>query len=327
MRLRLTRRAADTEVELSLQLRNRVPRVWQALVAGAIDVRRARVITDGTMDLSIAAARQVVERVIDDAGNRTTGELRARIQQLCIEVDPDAAKDRYERAVSNRRIVREPTDRGTANLLGLDLAPHDTAAATRRINRLALAAKTKEDPRSMDQIRADVFLDLLMGKALDSSGARPVVDIQVPLDTLTATSNGPDELNGYGPVIADIARQVAEEQHDAEWRYTVTHPESGQAIATGTTRRRPTSGQRRAVEARDRTCIFPGCQMPASNCDLDHRVPWAQGGKTRTCDLAALCPYHHVIRHRGWSYRRLPDGDCLWTSKLGHRYTTSGRPP
>jgi hypothetical protein len=35
-----------------------------------------------------------------------------------------------------------------------------------------------------------------------------------------------------------------------------------------------------------------------------------------------------VIRHlAGWKYERLADGDYLWTSPLGLRYTTSGRPP
>ena len=325
--LRLTRRAADADLELSLLLRNRVPRVWQAMVAGTIDVRRARVIADGTLHLSVGAAREIVERVIDHAGNLTTGQLRARVQRLCIEVDPDAAQHRYERAVKDRRLVLEPTDQGTANVHGLDLPPHQSASVMRRLNRLAQRLNSKDDPRTMDQIRADLFLSMLGGEDVGTPRAKAVVDIQIPFDTLIGASDDPGELNGYGPVVADIARQVAEEQHDAEWRYSITDSESGQMITSGTTRRRPNAKERRHVEARDRTCMFPGCRMPATNCDLDHRIPWAQGGATRTCDLAALCRHHHVVRHRGWGYRRILDGDYLWTSKLGHNYTTSGRPP
>jgi hypothetical protein len=129
-------------------------------------------------------------------------------------------------------------------------------------------------------------------------------------------------------VIADIARQVAENQHGAEWRWTLTHPDTGQVIDNGTTRRRPTAAQRRHVEARNRTCVFPGCRMPAVDCDLDHRRPWADGGPTTERNLAPLCRHNHGTKHRcGWTYRRLPNGDYLWTSRLGHTYTTSGHPP
>ena len=102
----------------------------------------------------------------------------------------------------------------------------------------------------------------------------------------------------------------------------------GAALDTGTTRRRPGARQRRAVEARDRTCVFPGCRMPATACDVDHRIPWSEGGRTVTADLAPGCRHDHNIRHRfGWTYHRLPNGDYCWTTALGHTYTTSGRPP
>ena len=49
--LRLTRRAADHELALAIDLTRRLPRVWEALTAGKIDVRRARVIVAGTAHL------------------------------------------------------------------------------------------------------------------------------------------------------------------------------------------------------------------------------------------------------------------------------------
>jgi hypothetical protein len=34
------------------------------------------------------------------------------------------------------------------------------------------------------------------------------------------------------------------------------------------------------------------------------------------------------LRHKfGWTYKPIPGGDYLWTSRLGLKYTTSGRPP
>ncbi len=69
--------------------------------------------------------------------------------------------------------------------------------------------------------------------------------------------------------------------------------------------------------------------MPATDCDLDHRIPHAEAGPTLTPNLAPLCRHdHHIIRHRaGWTHKPLPNGGHQWTSKLGHTYTTSGTPP
>jgi hypothetical protein len=72
----------------------------------------------------------------------------------------------------------------------------------------------------MDQLRADVMLDLLVGadghrRRTDKTvaavgGAVGVVDIRVDLATLCRLVDHPGELAGYGPVIADIARRAAE---------------------------------------------------------------------------------------------------------------------
>jgi len=328
--LRLTRRAADNELALAFDLRRRLPRVWDLLVSGEIDVRRARVFAAGTLHLPDVNARVVVDEVAPVAARLTTSQLAARIRRLCIEVDPEDAERRYAEAVADRRVVCEPTEAGTANLLGLDLAPDRVAAAARHINSLARGLKVDGELRTMDQIRADVMLDLLggAGAAGGTGGDRGMVDIRADLETLARLSESPGELAGYGPVVADVARQVAESQSGAEWRYTVTDPESGQVVVNGTTRRRPSTGQRRQVEARNPMCVFPGCRMPAAQCDLDHRVPWSEHGPTSVDNLVPLCRHDHRIRHQaGWAHESLDDGDHRWTSGLGHVYTTSGRSP
>jgi hypothetical protein len=327
--LHLTRRAADTELAFALDLRDRFPRLADMLEAGEVDVRRARTIERNTVHLTDEAARKVVDRLVDVAARLTTGELAARVRRLCIEADPGEADARYVWSVANRRVVTEPTESGTANLLGFDLPPNRVAALTRRINTIARSLRGGGETRTMDQLRADVYLDLLAGSNRQTSNGAGVVDIRVDLDTLAALTEHPGELDGYGPVISDIARQAAENQQRCEWRYTITDTQTGQAVHIGTTRRRPTMSQRRIVEARHSTCIFPGCRMPATGCDLDHRIPWSQGGPTTVEHLAPLCRHDHItIRHHaGWTYQQLPNGDYRWTSRLCHTYTTTRAPP
>ena len=327
--LSLTRRAADATLFMALDVTRRLPRVWEALASGNIDVPRARVIAHGTTHLSVAGARQVAERVIDRASSWTTGQLGAQIRRLCIDVDPAEAAQRYDDAVADRRVVCAPTEDGTADLLGLNLPPQRAAAAMRHINRLARRLRTAAESRTMDQLRADVALDLLTGAHAHGSGTdRGVVDIRVDLATLTHLTEDSGKLAGFGPVIADIARQVTEAQRDAEWRWILTDRDSGQPLAGGTTRRRPTSAERRHVEARDGCCVFPGCRMPGSASDLDHRIRYADGGPTDQHNLAPLCRHDHRTRHdSNWTYERLPNGDYQWTTRLGHHYRTSGQPP
>jgi hypothetical protein len=327
--LRLTRRATENELSFALELQRRLPAVWEALVRGDIDVRRAQAITRGTEHLSAAAAQGVLERIIEAAPNLTTGELRARIERLCIEADPEAARERYEHRVKDRRLIAESTTDGTGNLLGLDLPPHRVAAISRKVNHLARSLNTKGENRTMDQLRADVYLDLLQGTTTDGNGkADGGVHISTGLDTLVGLAAHPGELNGYQPVIADIARQVAEQQEDAEWRWSVTDPATGHVVHDGITRRRPSAALRRSVQARDTTCVFPGCRMPSVDCDINHTKRWVDGGETTEANQAPLCRHGHIIKdHIGWTYLRLPNGDYRWTSKLGHTYTTSHRPP
>jgi uncharacterized protein DUF222 len=123
-----------------------------------------------------------------------------------------------------------------------------------------------------------------------------VVDIQVALSTLLGLTDFPAELAGYGPVIADIARQVAAEQTDATWRFSVYDP-LGNLIHHGITKRRPRAEDVAFVRARDKTCRAPGCRMPARRCDVDHTEDWAYSQDSRRCNLACYCRRHHLFKH------------------------------
>jgi hypothetical protein len=321
--LRLTRRTADAELAFAVDLKRRLPGVFELLRTGMIDLRRARVIVNTTSPLPAEVARRVLAEVLDDAPALTTGQLRARLRRLSIDADPDWARDMYEQAVDDRRVVVEPTLEGTANLFGLDLPPDRVMAAAGRINDIARSLNVEGETRSMDQLRADVLLDLLEGT---NTAAKGTVEIRVGLEVLAKLSESGADLAGYGPVVADIARQVAEQQ-PARWRYAVEDGD-GTLVAAGTTRRRPLAAQQRHVELSNPTCVFPGCRMPATQSDLDHTKPFSEGGATEPGNLAPLCRHDHRVRHdAGWSYERLLNGGFQWTSRLGQVYATSGRGP
>lgn len=81
-------------------------------------------------------------------------------------------------------------------------------------------------------------------------------------------------------------------------------------LDVGRAKRLFTGHQRRALELRDRGCVFPGCDRPPSWCIAHHaREQWAHGGDTNLEDGVLLCPHHHrVLHHDGWDIRFAPDG-------------------
>ncbi|MEA1903236.1 MAG: DUF222 domain-containing protein, partial [Actinomycetota bacterium] len=320
--LTLTRRAADNEISNAHDLLERYPMVWEALESGSIDMRKALTILRGISHLDVGDAQSVVDVIVGEAALMTTGQIRAKIRRLSIELDPDEAKERTRTAIEERRMIIEPTVDTTADLHAYG-APIDRAAAIgRRINAYARSLKNADETRTMDQLRMDVFLDILEGNHDTGQTPRGMVGIHVDLRTLAEMSESPGELAGYGPVHADIARQVAANQPEAEWRYTVTD-DNGQVVHTGITRRRPTAAQQREITARYQTCTFPGCRIDAQDCDIDHITPYSEGGPTTVANNAPVCEPDHYGRHiAGWTYRRLPDGRHEWTSRLGHTYIT-----
>lgn len=329
--LRLTRRAAQGFTDFSVELYRRYPRVYEALLFGKIDLRRARILVDGTQCVSAAVTHEVIEQLLPEAPRLTIGQLRHRIQKLCIDADPEAARQRYDDFYQERRLVVRATDAGTADLSGMDLNPKDAAEINTWIHREAALLRRRGDKRTVAQLRADIYVDLLQRRHRQGRGGYGNrgggVHLDTTLDSLAGLRDASGELNRYGPVSDDIARQIAAHQTDTEWTRTLRDPDSGQPIDGGIIRRRPTTAQKRLVHARHRTCVHPGCRMPAANCDIDHRIPWHQRRVTCTGDLAPCCRWHHTIRHTfGWTYDSTKT-DCIFTSPLGHRCTTSGRPP
>ncbi|SDU77460.1 HNH endonuclease signature motif containing protein [Jiangella alkaliphila] len=152
---------------------------------------------------------------------------------------------------------------------------------------------------------------------------RPVaVQVTIPFTALVGLDDQPGELDGYGPIPAHVARELAA---GGVWTWLRTDPATGQLLDRGTSRYRPTTALARFITARDRTCGAPGCHRPAREADIDHAVPFAAGGPTSAANLQVLCTTHHLLKHRGgWRVAREPDGTTRWRSPTGHRYD---RPP
>ncbi len=184
-----------------------------------------------------------------------------------------------------------------------------------------------------DMRRADAFVFAMRAAdaALKSSGTvvtkhnrRPTINVTIDLPTALGLADNPGQLAGYGPIPAAIAREIAA---DGRWKRFITDPITGTLIDYGRETYEPPQVLQDFLIARDRTCRFPGCRQPAHLSDLDHAVPWEEGGTTSADNLGSLCRRHHNLKtHHGWKLINQPNGACTWISPAGHEYQVPARP-
>lgn len=232
----------------------------------------------------------------------TPGRLRARGQRLLLSLDPEGARRRRERAQQRRSVRLRPDQNGMAWLSAY--LPVATALACHAaLDRATAGEPDPDDERGIDARRADAMVDRLLTGHFDGSpphGAPPpvttsvVVNVTVPLTSLAGLDSTPAVITGHGAVDAAHARELAWHP-DATWRRLVTDPLTGTVLDVGTTRYRPPNPLARYVRARDMTCRWPGCATPASQCDLDHTVPYPIGS-TSAGNLVSLCRRHHRLK-------------------------------
>lgn len=87
---------------------------------------------------------------------------------------------------------------------------------------------------------------------------------------------------------------------------------------------RPGRALRHLIQIRQRTCAHPGCRRPAEDCDLDHTIPYQQGGRTCECNIAPFCRRHHKVKQAaGWHVHQPQPGTLIWTTPNGRSYTVT----
>jgi hypothetical protein len=103
-----------------------------------------------------------------------------------------------------------------------------------------------------------------------------------------------DQLGPIGP------RLLERFACDALLQHALLTP-TGALLNLGRDTRTITTTQRRALNARDRGCVIPGCTASPSYCEGHHITWWRNNGPTDIDNLALLCPRHHTLIHlRVW---------------------------
>ncbi len=152
-------------------LEARLPGTRAAFRAGVLRLSKVEIICRATALLDADEARAAEEMVLGRAGQLTPAGLRSAITRAVMQVAPGKARKRREDAARRARVERRPEYSGNAALAGRELPPAQVLAADQRITWWATQLKQAGAEGSMDQLRAQAYLDLLLGT--DSRPAPP----------------------------------------------------------------------------------------------------------------------------------------------------------
>ena len=186
----------------------------------------------------------------------------------------------------------------------------------RREHAARVSAEAPDDgprpPAPFAAHRADALLRLVAGNNPDTE-----IVVHVAGDSLVGDSAETRcELEDGPSLPGETARRLACDAGVVR----ITEDAEGEPLYVGRRTRSIPPALRRALEARDGGCRFPGCDAVA-RVEGHHLRHWARGGETAMHNLVSLCRHHHRLVHEGgfdvehrghgtFRFRR-PDGQVI----------------
>jgi hypothetical protein len=291
------------------QAATRYRSIGEAFAAGEIGAEHVRLIAETLDAVADDDQRDAAEQhLLSIARSANPTVLGRHARELLARQAPLAADAAERRRHDARRMTAYDTPDGGFAFSGL---LYGTAAETVRVAMNAF--RTFDVPgehRTTEQRGADAIEQLCAtalraGDARAQHGVRPHVLITVTTDQLELGETGIARLGSGQPVTLDQLRTVLQ---DCSWARVVLAPDGTPIEASETVRTVP-RGLWRALLARDGGCTWPGCDAPASWCDVAHgRRPFTDGGRLAPDNATLLCRRHHQRFDRG-GYRIMIDGN------------------
>ncbi|MGK5115784.1 DUF222 domain-containing protein, partial [Geodermatophilus sp. CPCC 205506] len=252
--------------------------------------------------VELAETDAVLARVATEQPIAALGEV---VRRYLAHLEPDGPEP-DPTAGRSLRIAKHP-DGSITGRFELDAVGGEKLQTA--LEALGQAGRCAGDPRTRAQQLGDALVQLC-DTALATGGlpvlrtVTPHLVLTLPAADLVGAAPDAGQL-GFGAVLsAARARWLA---CDATLTRLVLDPD-GLPLDVGRTARVVPPHLRRAVEHRDRSCVFTGCGAPTHWCDVHHLLEWINGGPTSLDNSALLCERHHTKVHHGFRIERQPDG-------------------
>lgn len=330
-----------TELNIALLLSQHAAGIWEMCLAGQLDGYRATLIADAARQKlgTPADVEKFITLMLKFLRKHLTGvdgepdapplvtctvrQLRNRVDYVVRRLQPAREEEQFRRQHDARTTSAREVSPGMG-VLSIDGRLDKVKVADRRLTLAARRKRLDGDERTVAQLKADLALDLLAGKA-DAAPvpayARPIVNLTVPIQTVMGLSDDPGVLSGGTVVPAAVARMIAHEP-GGTWHRMLTD-EAGQMAELSTQSYQPTGPIWRHVVAEHATCFRDGCDAASTEGDLDHRIPWPLGA-TDTANLHPGCRTDHRTKHApGFGIEQSADGSYVLRTAAGFRQPIS----
>ena len=240
-------------------------------------------------------------------------ESVSRFHHTCMSArhaqDPEGYKDAEAAAFESRKLTISPHDDGTTSINAL--LPSTSAAMVQSVLEARARRLGPDDHRLKEQRMADAFFETMQAPVTEFAGAQPVgrnvhINVTCTAATLLNLPGAPGAEIEFGQPLsgATVGRLACNATFTKILLDDRLIP-----VAVGHMKRTLTKRERRALNARDGHCRYPGCSRPPSQCEAHHAVWYSRGGKTKLSNMILLCFFHHWRVHEGgWQIALAADG-------------------
>ncbi len=306
----------------TLEVRFRLPKLWERVLALEVPVWRAFKVAELTMILCQEGAAYVDRMLAPTAHVCSFAQIERTVEEAIARFDPAEAERRQKAAQEHRKFdihTDQVSLEGVVEVNGtLDLA--DALDLEQAVRAGAALLRESGCEESLDVRRAMAVGDLARGQ--QGLPLERAVTIYAHLDADSLASNDLAVVeNTRSNVLIDQIRSWCGSATKVVVKEVIDLNEN--LVCDGY---EPSEALREQVVLRDPTCVFPYCTRPSRRCDLDHQVPYEQGGTTSSDNLSPLCRRHHRAKtHSGWGYSTSAPGVHEWTSPSGYTFTVRSR--
>jgi uncharacterized protein DUF222/HNH endonuclease len=310
---KMSRSAAYDCINVGEQLR-RLPKCADAVAAGTIGFAHLSVIARTASALVGSTPESAFDE--DDLLERARESSAGRLWHYCMRLrhalDPEGVARDQRIAVEERRLQFSVWDDGSLLISG-QLDPIGGAALRTALEPLA-QPMGQDDDRCLERRQADAVVELAMhsldaGLVPQHASQRPHLQVTTSLETLRGLPGSPAaDMEFSLPISTQTVQRLA---CDASITRILFDPGSV-VVDVGRATRAVSAPTRRALNARDEHCRWPGCERAASWSAAHHLVHWIQGGGTDLSNLILLCHRHHWMVHEGgWKLAHANDDRLL----------------
>src|SRR5438270_3123636 len=255
---------------------------------------------------------------LEKARQQNVSQFRKTCEHARHAQDPTGFAEAERQAHEDRYLKLSPQEDGALVLRGW-LDPEGGSLLRSALEPLARKSGVGDD-RTRDQRLADALVEAT------TKDHHTELIVTCTAETLEGRAGAPAAETEWGGLLSGetVERLVC---GGASLRRLVLDGD-GVVIDFGRRRRLLSPQGRRALEARDKHCVWPGCDRPPRWCDSHHKRDWQLGSPTSVRDSVLLCGRHHYLKHdRGWQLIRTKGERWKAIPPLPPRWYSDPDPP